>query len=255
MSDDLADEGNAPEQRLALLDEWDEKLAACYRGEYLHSVFLALKETISEFGIPIGPFRNLLIAFRQDQLVTRYETYDDLLGYCRNSANPVGRLYLYLFRLAGPERFVYSDAICTALQLTNFWQDVTVDLMKGRIYVPLEDLRRFECTEEDLQQSHASSAVRRLIEFEVNRTQQLFNQGKYLLSIVPPRARCEISLFIRGGEAILKEIRKQKYDTLQKRPVLGKGQKLRLMLQTFLRREGHSNAVSKTIVRPAVSQD
>ncbi len=255
MSDDLADEGNAPEQRLVLLDEWDEKLAACYRGEYLHPVFLALKETISEFGIPIGPFRNLLIAFRQDQLVTRYETYDDLLGYCRNSANPVGRLYLYLFRLAGPERFIYSDAICTALQLTNFWQDVTVDLMKGRIYVPLEDLRRFDCTEEDLQKSHASSAARRLIEFEVNRTQQLFNQGIYLLSIVPPRARYEISLFIRGGEAILKEIRKHKYDTLQKRPVLGKGQKLRLMLQTFLRREGHSNAVSKTIVRPAVSQD
>ena len=143
ISDDLGDEVGDPQASLQLLDAWEAELDACYRGNPRHPVFVALAETVRKFEIPQKPFADLLKAFRQDQTVTRYETFDDVLGYCRNSANPVGHLVLYLCGYRDSERQGLSDFTCTALQLANFWQDVSVDYSKGRIYLPLEDLRRY----------------------------------------------------------------------------------------------------------------
>lgn len=228
LADDFADEEESPEASLEKLNQWEERLTACYGGVFLHPVFRALTETIQKFDIPQEPFQDLLIAFRQDQQVTRYNTFEDLLGYCENSANPVGRIYLYLFHAIGNEEFACSDAICTALQLANFWQDVGRDYRKGRIYIPLEDLERFGCEERDLKKVQADDAFRRLIDFQVGRTQEFFDSGKRLLSLVPKSARIEIELFIRGGEAVLQAIRDQDCDVLLRRPYLGSWTKVRL---------------------------
>ena len=149
ISDDLGDEVGDPVQSLVLLDEWQAELDRCYAGTPRHPVFVALRETVRALDIPKQPFADLLIAFRQDQTTTRYPTFDDLLGYCRYSANPVGHLVLYVCGYRDAERQQLSDCTCTALQLANFWQDVTVDYGKGRIYLPLENLRRFDVDESD----------------------------------------------------------------------------------------------------------
>src|SRR5208282_2660438 len=143
---------------LALLDEWQAQLDACYAGSPRHPVFVALAETVRKFSIPKHEFSDLLIAFRQDQTVTRFETFDDVLAYCHYSANPVGHLVLYLCGYRDPERQQLSDFTCTALQLANFWQDVSDDYAKGRIYLPLKSLARFNVTEEDLQQNRNTPA-------------------------------------------------------------------------------------------------
>src|SRR5579863_8719194 len=150
ISDDLGDEVGDPAASLALLDEWQAELEACYAGAPRHPVFVALAETVRQFSIPRHEFSDLLIAFRQDQTVTRFETFNDVLGYCRYSANPVGHLVLYLCGYSDAERQQLSDYTCTALQLANFWQDVVVDYGKGRIYLPLEDLRRCGVSEDDI---------------------------------------------------------------------------------------------------------
>src|SRR5262245_43172694 len=150
ISDDLGDEVGDAQQSLELLDQWESELDACYAGSPRHPVFVALAETVRRFDIPKHEFSDLLIAFRQDQTVTRFETFDDVLGYCRYSANPVGHLVLYLCGYRDAERQQLSDYTCTALQLANFWQDVAVDFGKGRIYLPLEDLRRYGVTEDDI---------------------------------------------------------------------------------------------------------
>ena len=152
ISDDLGDEVGDATTALALLDEWQAELDACYEGDPRHPVFVALAETVKKFDIPKHEFSDLLIAFRQDQTVTRFETFDDVLAYCRYSANPVGHLVLYLCGYHDAERQQLSDYTCTALQLANFWQDVSVDYAKGRIYLPMEDLRRYSVSEEDLRE-------------------------------------------------------------------------------------------------------
>ena len=250
LSDDFADEELSPEVSLQKLGVWQEHLEACYAGEYRHPVFLALSETIAEFGIPMAPFANLLEAFRQDQIVNRYQTFADLLAYCQNSADPVGRITLYLFGASFDECFRYSDAVCTALQLTNFWQDVTVDLKKDRIYIPHEDMARFGCRETDLRQAKASPAVRELIAFEVSRAQELFDTGRALVSLVPRRVQVEISLFIRGGQAILEAIKKQDYDVLFKRPSLGKATKARLFVQAL---KGNRRSLAQDKIEASIS--
>src|SRR5271168_2561413 len=150
ISDDLGDEVGDTAASLELLDQWQSELDACYEGTPKHPVFVALAEAVRLFDIPKHEFSDLLIAFRQDQTITRFETFDDVLGYCRYSANPVGHLVLYLCGYHDAERQQLSDYTCTALQLANFWQDVSIDYFKGRIYLPLEDLRRYSVTEEDL---------------------------------------------------------------------------------------------------------
>ncbi len=169
VSDDLGDEIGDTRKALILLDWWEDELDAMYRGEPRHPVFVALAETVAKFGIPAEPFRDLLTAFRQDQATTRYETFDEVIGYCHYSANPVGRLVLYLCGYNDPQRLALSDKTCAALQLANFWQDVTRDLDKDRIYIPLEDMRRFGYTEPQLFARQFTPEFAALMQFEVDR--------------------------------------------------------------------------------------
>src|SRR5215475_1566015 len=156
ISDDLGDEVGDPAASLELLDQWQRELDACYEGTPKHPVFVALAETVRQFDIPRHEFSDLLIAFRRDQAMTRFDTFQDVLAYCKYSANPVGHLVLYLCGYRDGERQQLSDFTCTALQLANFWQDVGVDYQKGRIYLPREDLRRFGVTGEDIAQRRAT---------------------------------------------------------------------------------------------------
>ncbi|MBM3262663.1 MAG: squalene synthase HpnC [candidate division Zixibacteria bacterium] len=235
-SDDLADETGDTQTSLDLLNWWENELLSCYAGHPRHPVFVALEDTVCRFDIPIAPFRDLLAAFRQDQKVRRYKCYDDLLAYCRCSANPVGRLVLYLCGYRDEERQRLSDATCTALQLANFWQDVTVDLKKDRIYIPLEDMDRFGYSEADLFDRRFDDRFAALMKFEVERARALFRTGFDLCPLVDRHVRLDIELFGRGGVAVLDRISRQGYDVLSRRPSLSKTDKLGLTLQYAVKR-------------------
>ena len=182
IADDLGDEVGNREQSLALLDLWGRELDACYRGEARHPVFVALAETIRACDIPQKPFADLLVAFRQDQNVMRYQTMDDVLDYCRYSANPVGRLVLYACGYRAQEMFLLSDFTCTALQLANFWQDVSSDYARGRIYLPLEDMQRYGVDEATIARREPTPAFRELLRYEVDYARELFDQGLPLIA-------------------------------------------------------------------------
>ncbi|HSM85248.1 MAG TPA: squalene synthase HpnC [Candidatus Limnocylindrales bacterium] len=229
ISDDLGDEVGNAQQSLELLDQWERELDACYAGSPRHPVFVALRETIRECGIPRQEFADLLIAFRQDQTVTRFEMFNDVLGYCRYSANPVGHLVLYLGGYSDAERQQLSDCTCTALQLANFWQDVAVDYEKGRIYLPLEDLRRFGAAEEDIAQRRATPGFLAMMKFEVERAREWFQRGLPLVKMVSRELALDIELFSRGGQEILNAIERQGFDVLRRRPVISKTRKLLLV--------------------------
>src|SRR5215813_9154179 len=231
ISDDLGDEVGNPQQSLELLDQWETELNACYAGSPKHPVFVALAETVGQFSIPKHEFSDLLIAFRQDQTVIRFETFDDLLGYCRYSANPVGHLVLYLCGYSDAERQQLSDYTCTALQLANFWQDVMVDYAKGRIYIPLEDLRRCSVTEDDITCRRPTPQFIGLMKFEVQRAREWFERGVPLVKKVNKELAIDIELFSRGGQEILNAIERQGFDVLSSRPVISKSRKLWLVLR------------------------
>ncbi len=234
ISDDLGDEVGDPKAALALLDEWQAELDACYAGNPRHPVFVALAETVKKFEIPKHEFSDLLIAFRQDQTVTRFETFDDVLGYCRYSANPVGHLVLYLCGYHDAERQQLSDYTCTALQLANFWQDISVDYAKGRIYLPLEDLSRYSVTEQDLAQNRNTPAFCEMMKFEVERARQWFDRGLPLVEKVDKDLAVDIELFTRGGQEILNAIERQNFAVLGRRPVISKPRKLALVARAAL---------------------
>jgi squalene synthase HpnC len=246
ISDDLGDEVGDPQQSLELLDQWEAELNACYSGSYpstpkpgvpgtpgspKHPVFVALAETVKQCAIPRHEFSDLLIAFRQDQTVTRFETFNDLLGYCRYSANPVGHLVLYLCGYKDAERQQLSDYTCTALQLANFWQDVAVDYGKGRIYLPLEDLRRFGVTGEDIAGRRATPQFVAMMKFEVERAREWFARGLPLVKLVNRELAIDLELFSRGGQEILRAIERQGFDVLRSRPVITKARKLLLVMR------------------------
>jgi len=231
ISDDLGDEVGDPAASLQLLDEWERELNACYEGVPRHPVFVALAGTVKRFEIPKLEFADLLTAFRQDQAMNRYETFSDLLGYCRNSANPVGHLVLYLCEYRDAERQQLSDYTCTALQLANFWQDVSVDFAKGRIYLPREDLRRFGVSEAEIRDSKNTPAFREMMRFEVARAREWFAQGLPLIQRVNGKLAIDIDLFSRGGMEILNAIKSQDYAVLGCRPSISKGRKLGLVLR------------------------
>jgi squalene synthase HpnC len=235
IADDYADEpGYTLAGRMDNLNQWEQYLAECYNGNPTHRVFAALAETIERFQIPIELLQNLLAAFRADVTVKRYETFEDLLGYCQNSANPVGRIVLMLFNYRSETMMQYSDSICTALQLTNFWQDVSVDLQKDRVYIPLEDLEEFSYSEQDLFECKLNDHFRNLMAFEVQRTADLFIEGKPLLSKVDKDISRELKLTWNGGTGILQKIHRQEYDVLTKRPVLSILDKFGLLFHSFL---------------------
>ncbi len=227
-------DGDAGAGRLALLDRWQAELETCYVGTPEHPVMVALQETIQTFDLPPEPFLKLIEANRMDQRMLRYPTYADLLHYCDYSANPVGHLFLYLFGYRDGERQRWADGTCTALQLTNFWQDVARDYQKGRIYLPQEDLTRFGYTEEELAQGVVNDSFRSLLAFEVERAMTLFQEGAALVPTLDGPAQLDVALFARGGIAVLDAIRKQGYDVLTARPSLSRSRKAALFLSTWL---------------------
>jgi squalene synthase HpnC len=235
-ADDLGDETGGGARALGLLRWWRDELLRCYDGQPRHPVLVALTETIERFDIPAKPFLDLLYAFEQDQLVKRYTTYEQLLDYCRFSADPVGRLVLYLFGCFDAERAELSDRICTALQLTNFWQDVARDFAIGRVYLPEDDRRRFGYTDADLAAHRFNSDFVRLMRFEVERTRDLFYRGLPLVDMVPAEVRVEVDLFARGGLAVLGKIERLDYNVWRRRPTLAKWEKAALLFGAVWRR-------------------
>ncbi len=230
--DDLGDEAEG--DRLALLDDWETELRRCYNGSARQPAFVALQETVRRFDIPPEPFLRLVEANRMDQRVNRYRTFADLLAYCENSANPVGHLVLYLFGYRDAERQRLSDATCTALQLTNFWQDVRRDLDKGRIYIPLQEMERFGCSEDDLLEGRFDERFRDLMAFQVERTRELFRQGLPLIPAVRGRLRLDLRLFSLGGLAVLDAIEEIGHDVLHRRPKLSRARKAWLAVRALL---------------------
>jgi len=230
--DDLGDEAEG--DRLALLDQWEAELRRCYEGVPQDLRFVALRETVRAFDIPPEPFLRLIEANRRDQRVSRYRTFVELSDYCTYSANPVGHLVLYLFGYRDSERQRLADATCTALQLTNFWQDVAVDLEKERIYIPLEEMERFGYSEEELLARRYTDSFRRLMAFQVGRARELFRQGLGLAPLVHGRLRLDVRLFSLGGLAVLDAVERVGYDVLHRRPKLSKAQKAGLMLRGLL---------------------
>ena len=234
ISDDLGDEVGDKQQSLSLLDQWEAELRQCYHGEPRHPVFVALRETVQQFGIPQYEFSNLLQAFRQDQIVTRYPRFSELLGYCQYSANPVGHLVLYLCGYNDGKRQRLSDFTCTALQLANFWQDVSRDFDNGRIYLPLEDFAKFGVSEHDLAAKRATPQFMAMMKFEVERAREWFHRGLPLAKQVDRSLALDIELFSRGGLAILHAIERQNYDVLTSRPVISKRRKILLLARAAL---------------------
>jgi squalene synthase HpnC len=235
-ADDLGDETGGGNRALELLQWWRGELLRCYDGQPHHPVMIALRHTIRRFAIPPDPFLNLLLAFEQDQRVKRYETYAQLLEYCRYSANPVGHLVLYLCEAYDEERAVLSDRICTGLQLANFWQDVSRDLDIDRVYLPAEDRHRFGYGDEDLAARRFNTAFAQLMRFEVERARDLFHQGMPLVNLLPAEVRTDIELFIRGGLGILRKIEMIRYNVWKTRPKLSKWEKATLLLGALWRR-------------------
>jgi squalene synthase HpnC len=223
-ADDLADEGDAaPQQRLAALSAYDAQLDLIAAGETCATpIFARLQQVIVEHRLPLQPFRDLLSAFRQDVVTVRYARYEDLLDYCRRSANPVGTLMLHLYETPTAANLRDSDAICSALQLINFWQDVAIDWEKARIYLPLEDMERFGVTERDIAEARTDERWRRLMGFEAERARALMLSGAPLATRLPGRIGWELRLVIQGGLRILERIAQAEGDVFRRRPKLGR---------------------------------
>ena len=233
-ADDLGDEVPDATRALELLRWWEHELDACYEGKPSHPVFVALRETIVAKDIPKQPFADLLKAFRQDQTVKRYPDWDSVLHYCVYSANPVGRLVLYLCGYRDEQRQRLSDATCTALQLANFWQDVSRDLEKGRIYIPLDAAAAQDLTENDIVERRFDERYVRLMKDLIKRTRQLFAEGMPLAKMVDGRLSIDLEMFSRGGLAVLDAIEAMGYDTLHHRPSITKGKQARLLGRALL---------------------
>ena len=239
-ADDFADEegieGGSP-KRLALLDEWNEKLKDCYNGKAYDPIFIALGKTVEDCRIPIKPLEDLLSAFRQDVVKSSYSTFDEVLDYCKRSADPVGRLVLMIFGCHDEEFFKYSDKICTALQLTNFWQDVEVDLRKDRIYLPEEDINKFGYSYRQLEMKQDNGYFRKLMEHEVEKTMALFDEGRKLIEMTEKNSETrrlskELKLTWLGGTTILNKIREINYNVLNQRPRISGLDKIKIFLSS-----------------------
>jgi squalene synthase HpnC len=234
IADDFADEGYgqgySEGERLDLLNEWRRMLMESLAGQASHPVFVALARTAAEFDLPAVLLEDLLSAFAQDVTLRRYESFDQLVDYCRRSANPIGRLILLLFGYRDERRHQWSDDICTALQLANHWQDVAIDLDKDRVYLPEKDLSRFELSADDLTRRCASERFKRLIRFEVERARAMFARGKPLCTSVSGRLGLELRLVWLGGMRILDHIERNGYDVFASRPVITSTDKLKILL-------------------------
>lgn len=233
IADDFADEAYGESytqhERLELIDQWRLMLTESVEGRARHPVFVALAQTQAQFDLPVALLEDLLSAFAQDVTVRRYESFDQLLDYCRRSANPIGRLILLLFGYRDEQFQSWSDDICTALQLANHWQDVAIDLDKDRIYLPEEDHSRFEVTVDDLIERRTSESFKRLMKFEITRTREMFERGKSLCTAVSGRLGLELRVVWLGGVRILERIETNGYDVFAQRPVITSSDKLRIL--------------------------
>ena len=229
LADDVADGDLPAAAKLEALELWEHRLDETLGGLATHPVFLALGDTIRACDLPIEPLRNLLVAFRYDAEFRPFETFADVLGYCRNSANPVGRLVLALFDIRDEHRARLADSICTALQLTNFWQDLGIDLARGRLYLPLEDLERFGVSRRALEAGEAPARLSECLRFQVERTRRLFAEGLPLAAQCPPRVGREVRMFASGGLRILDRIEQGGFAPIARRPKLTPGDKIRLL--------------------------
>ncbi|MFN7921324.1 MAG: squalene synthase HpnC [Bryobacteraceae bacterium] len=234
-ADDLGDEIGDTAESLRLLAWWRGETERMYRGEASHPVFVALSQTVRKHDLPAEPFLDLIHAFEHDQVVTRYANWDEVHGYCRYSANPVGRLVLYLCGYRDAERQRLSDATCTALQLANFWQDVTVDLGKDRIYMPLDILRKHGSSEADVMALRFTPQFRAAMQEMVDHARALFHEGLPLARMVDRRLSLDLELFSRGGLEILDKIERQHCDVLARRPHIGKLERVRLLATALVR--------------------
>jgi squalene synthase HpnC len=235
-ADDLGDEIGDTAESLRLLAWWREELRRMYSGSASHPVFVALQGTVARYALPQSPFDDLITAFEQDQTVARYRTFEDLFQYCRYSANPVGRLVLALCGYRDAERQALSDATCTALQLANFWQDVTVDLRKDRVYLPLDVLDRHGYTLEALFARRFDARFRAAMKEAVEVDRELFHKGLPLAGMVDRRLAVDLELFSRGGLKVLEKIERQDYNVLRARPAISKVERVQLLLGALTRR-------------------
>ncbi|MSP62441.1 MAG: squalene synthase HpnC [Myxococcales bacterium] len=235
-ADDFADEPRYAGRRQEALADWEDKLEACFHGEADHPIFVALRETVERRDLPISPLRDLLTAFRMDLAVQRYPTFEALRSYCAHSAHPVGRLVLYVFDYRDANLHRYADDLCTALQLTNFLQDIGRDLARGRIYIPGEDLSHFGVTEADLAAGKVTPAFHDLMRFQVARARSLFERGRPLAEKVGRDLGFELHLIWRGGMTILDKIEAVGYDVFRRRPELTRADKLSMVARSAARR-------------------
>jgi len=249
-ADDLGDEVPGAARALELLRWWERELEACYEGKPSHAVFVALRETIVAKDIPKQPFADLLKAFRQDQTVKRYLNWDAVLGYCGYSANPVGRLVLYLCGYRDERRQRLSDATCTALQLANFWQDVSRDLKIGRIYIPLDAAAAHGLSDSDIVERRFDERYVRLMKDLIARTRVLFAEGNPLARMVDGRLSVDLEMFTSGGLAVLDAIERMGYDTLHRRPAVSKVKQARLLGGTLVKHLINKNSNSDEKVPP-----
>jgi squalene synthase HpnC len=222
-ADDLADEGDvSPEERIENLDKYTNKFTECLTCDIENDFWPALKNTISEKRLSTEYFYALLSAFKQDVVKKRYKNYEQLLDYCSRSANPVGRLMLQLFDVRNEHAFYFSDLICTALQLTNFYQDVSVDYMKQRIYLPQDEMQKFGVSENLFEKKQNNANFKQLMRFQVERTSVLFEEGKNLLGYLPKSFLTQMKMTVLGGEKILQKIEEMDFDVMNHRPKLSK---------------------------------
>ena len=234
-ADDLGDEIGDPAESLRLLAWWRHELHNMYSGRVHHPVFVALEGTARKYKLPVQLFDDLITAFEQDQTVTRYQNWDEVFAYCRCSANPVGRLVLRLCGYSDAERDRLSDATCTALQLANFWQDVTVDFEKDRVYLPLDLLAKHGYTVDDLAARRFTPAFQAVMRDAVEVARKLFQEGLPLIKTVDRRLAFDLELFSRGGQRVLEKIERQNYNVLASRPAVSKADRLGLVAHALLR--------------------
>jgi len=235
VADDIADEGSeSSAERIERLNEWERMLLHSVKGEPTSEFFSRLADSVERFHLSVHHFQNLLAAFRKDSENDTYETFDDVVEYCKYSANPIGRLMLEIFNCSNEHTIEMSDNICTALQLTNFWQDISVDTRRNRFYIPLVELKAHGLRLNDLRNRDNSSSFLRLMKLQIERTEKLFEKGKQLFHHVPKDFKFELKMIWHGGMCILEKIKRMNYDTRVARPILTGRDKVVVLLKTLV---------------------
>ncbi|HED08275.1 MAG TPA: squalene synthase HpnC [Ignavibacteria bacterium] len=233
-ADDIADEGEVPgEERIKKLNELQKRVDEIAEGKYQNEIDAALGNTLKINNLSPENLKNLLIAFKQDVTKKRYENFDEVLSYCKYSANPVGRLILELNKIRNDEAIKYSDSICTALQLTNFIQDIEIDYTKGRIYLPQDEMKKFNVDEKMFGLKENNANLKKLLKFNIERIEKMFEEGKLLIPFLKGRLKYEIAWTILGGEKILEKIKISDYNIFGNRPTLSKIDFLNLLRKSI----------------------